>query len=174
MKIICAWCNKEIKADDQPVGSSGFEVSHGMCQECAEQFLANESLTLEEFLNRLDAPVLMVNEDVEVLLANDQALQILGKNLETVKGFRSGDALECAHARLPEGCGRTIHCKTCTIRISVTETFKTGKCFRRVPAYLDRADRDAVQRIGFLISTEKVGDVVLLRVDTVIPEGENL
>jgi hypothetical protein len=47
------------------------------------------------------------------------------------------------------------------------KTFQTGKCLRRVPAYLDRCSDDGSQRTVFLISTEKVNDTVLLRIDEV-------
>lgn len=171
MKIICAWCSKEITVHTSQSEASGFEVSHGICEACREHFFANIQTTLERFLNRLEAPVLMINAEGEVVLANDMALQLLGKELDAVQGKRGGDAMECVYARLPGGCGNTIHCKACTIRNAVMETFNTEKCLDHVPAYLNRADKNSVQRIRFLISTEKLGEVVLLRIDEVHPEA---
>jgi hypothetical protein len=52
------------------------------------------------------------------------------------------------------------------------ETFATGKCLRRVPAFLNRQGRDSIHEIRFLISTEKVDDVVLLRIDEIMEEKE--
>ncbi|MBN2104037.1 hypothetical protein JW835_08370 [bacterium] len=85
-----------------------------------------------------------------------------------IENYMGGDAMECVYARLPGGCGNTIHCKTCTIRNSVTETFNTGKSLRKVPAYLDQMQDESVKEIKFLISTEMVNDIVLLRIDEII------
>ena len=68
------------------------------------------------------------------------------------------------------GCGNTIHCKACTIRNAVMETFDSSRNLHRTPAYLNRAGKDTVQRIRFLISTEKLDEIVLLRIDEVAPE----
>jgi hypothetical protein len=78
-----------------------------------------------------------------------------------------GDVFECAYARLPGGCGRTAHCSGCTIRQTVMDTVRTGQGHLRAPAYLNRATPDGVQRIPLTISTERVGDFVLLRIDAV-------
>jgi len=167
MKVICAWCNKEIGVSPDQDEALDYEVTHGICQSCKEYYLSNRSLTLDQLLNRLEAPVLMVNPAGEVVLANDQALQLLGKEQDQVSGFRGGEVMECAYARLPGGCGTTIHCKACTIRINVMKTFTTGKSLRRVPAYLNRENGGAIQKVELLISTEKVDEVVLLRIDEV-------
>jgi hypothetical protein len=149
-------------------GGADFAVSHGICKACKDYFFSGESHTLDKFLNQLEAPVLMVNRQGEVELANDRALQFLGKDLESVRGGKGGDVMECAYAKLPEGCGNTKHCVACTIRNNVMATFETGKSLERVPAFLNRLNRHTVYKIRFLISTERLGDVVLLRIDEVI------
>ena len=168
MKVVCAWCKKEMGDASSPDEGSNSEITHGICAACKDYFFSDQARTLDRFLNQLDAPVLMVNPQGEVMLANDQALQFLGKDLKAVSGYKGGDVMECAYARLPEGCGNTRHCVACTIRNNVMETFNTGKSLRRVPAFLNRAGRHSIHRIKFLISTERVNDVVLLRIDEVI------
>jgi PAS domain-containing protein len=168
MKVICAWCRKEMGETPHQDEDARFEITHGICQACKDYFFSNQERTLDRFLNQLDAPVLMVNPQGEVMLANDQALQFLGKDLQAVSGYKGGDVMECAYARLPGGCGNTRHCVACTIRNSVMETFDTGKSLNQVPAFLNRLDRHAVHRIKFLISTERVDEVVLLRIDEVV------
>lgn len=120
------------------------------------------------FLNQLEAPTILVDEDTRVLEANDEALHVLGKSRDDVVGYRGGDILECAHALLPGGCGRTVHCAGCEMRRSVTHTYTTGVgvdhhvAFIRQPArtgHAAPADREIT------ISTEKVGGLVLLRLD---------
>jgi PAS domain-containing protein len=168
MKVICAWCKKEMGDTPDQDGDSNFEITHGICRSCKDYFFGDQARTLDKFLNQLAAPVLMVNPQGEVVLANDQALQFLGKDLHTVSGFKGGDVMECVYAKLPEGCGNTKHCVACTIRQSVMETFETGKSLRQVPAFLNRLDRRSVHKIKFLISTERVDDIVLLRIDEVV------
>jgi PAS domain-containing protein len=168
MKIICAWCNKEIREIPPEKIASGFEVSHGICRSCKKYFFADRDLTLDKFLNRLEAPVFMVNPEGDVVLANEKALRFLGKDLDAVSGFKGGDVMECAYAKLPEGCGNTVHCAACTIRNNVMETFRTGKSLKTVPASLNRRSRDSIDKIEFLNSTEKVDDIVLLRIDEVL------
>ena len=167
MKVICAWCHQELEADPQHADISGHEVSHGICLSCKDYFLSGRRPTLAEFLDRLAVPVLVVDEQGVVLLANQHALDILGKDLDRVQGYRGGDAMECAYSRLPGGCGKTEHCKACTIRNNVMETFSTGQSLHRVPAYLNRRTSDGGVEIRFLISTQKVADTVLLRIDQV-------
>lgn len=168
MIVVCAWCGQKIGDKSDQDGSSSYEITHGICPSCKEQLFMDQQRTLDRFLNQLEEPVLMINPLGEVVLANNTALQLLGKNLEDVSGFKGGDVMECVYARLPEGCGNTRHCVACTIRQNVMETFKTGKSLRQVPAFLNRKTRNSVHTIRFLISTEKVKDIVLLRIDEVV------
>jgi len=45
----------------------------------------------------------------------------------------------------------------------------TGRARTRVPAYQDINTSEGVQQVRLLISTEKVGDAVLLRIDEMAP-----
>ena len=171
MKVLCAWCKKEIGDNPNQDEGSNFEITHGICEPCSDYFFSDRPHTIDKFLNQLKAPVLMVNPKGEVVLANKTALQLLDKDLESVGGLKGGDVMECAYAKLPEGCGNTEHCAACTIRNNVMATFKTGKCLRRVPAFLNRYNRNSVHKIRFLISTERLGVVVLLRIDEVEEGG---
>jgi hypothetical protein len=47
------------------------------------------------------------------------------------------------------------------------DTFRSGKSHLRTPAYLNRGNPDDFEKIDFLISTEKVKGVVMLRIDKV-------
>lgn len=49
---------------------------------------------------------------------------MIKKPIDRVVGLLGGEALECLHSKLPEGCGRTIHCETCAIRNLVLQTIK--------------------------------------------------
>jgi len=86
---------------------------------------------------------------------------MLGKSQRRVFGLLGGEVMECRYARLPEGCGNTVHCKTCAIRNTVMEVLETGEPRERVSAYVDREDR----RVGLTISAYKRDLIVLLVVD---------
>ena len=106
-----------------------------------------------------------MDKDGRVVAANTQGLKQVSQDVGQIEGRLGGEVFECKYATLPGGCGQTIHCKTCTIRKTVTKTHETGECCIRVPAYMDLGDIIDVKTIRFLISTEKVNDVVLLRID---------
>jgi PAS domain-containing protein len=129
-------------------------------------------LPLREYLDGLTAPIVVVDGDGRVTTANRQARTFLRKDLPEIEGYRGGEVFECEHARLPEGCGQTVHCSGCTIRMAVMDTLRTGVSRLRAPACLDCHTGNGVQRVEFLISTEKAGDVVLLRIDEVVGEPE--
>jgi PAS domain-containing protein len=172
MKVICAWCHQELEPDPRHANDPGSEISHGICASCKDYFLSGKRPTLDELLDQLALPALVIDPQGEILLANQHALDILGKDLKRVQGYKGGEAIECAYARLPGGCGQTVHCKACTIRNNVMQTFSTGQNLQRVPAYLNRRAEDGITKIRLLISTEKVDGTVLLRIDQVGPALE--
>jgi hypothetical protein len=167
MKSICAWCKKDMGT----VHSNAYAenvITHGICEECAHIAFAELNMDrMSIFIDRLPEPVLVVDGDVVALMANIKAREVLGKDLPKIKGYRGGNIIECVHAREPGGCGRTVHCNGCEIRLTVEDTYKTGKSHVRVPAYADIPVQGKPKKISFLISTEKVKGVVLLRIDKV-------
>lgn len=167
MKIYCAICNELVGEVADPAMVARTVADLEICAACEEMFVGDgrNELALDRFLNRLPLPVLLVDAHVGVVLANDRAQQVLGKKLPMLRGRLGGDVLECIYARLPGGCGQTVHCQGCQIRRSVTETYRSGCPQRRVPAYLHADSPPEARSIELLISTEKIGDLVLLRFD---------
>ncbi len=161
MKKVCAWCQRPL--NDEP--ASGDPVSHGICRRCLEYALSSR-IALKDFLDSIDAPVLAVDEEVRAIGANDQALRIVGKDLEQVEDRLGGEVIQCEHAALPGGCGRTVHCTGCQIRGSVIHTRATGEPLLQVPAYQHVMTPAGVKTYEYRISTEEMADgVVLLRID---------
>lgn len=128
-------------------------------------------MPLQKFLDGLDAPVLVVESSGSIKTCNHKARKLVQKDLSEIEGYKGGEVFSCRYARLPEGCGNTVHCSGCTIRRTVMETFQTGKIILRMPATLKPQEYEESQEICFYISTEKVLDVVLLRVDNVLQEN---
>jgi PAS domain-containing protein len=166
MKRECAWCRKELGRIHSPEGYEHV-ITHGICEDCRNNMEFQLGVDLGEYLDSLGQPIVVVDGEGTVVSGNASARTMLGKGSPEIEGHKGGDVFECAYARLPEGCGNTIHCSGCTIRRTVMETHKTGKSSLRVPATLNRNDPEDPDKITLLISTEKIADVVLLRIDAV-------
>lgn len=144
---------------------SDMDVSHGICRDCLSDSLSKPVGSLETLLDKIDLPVLLVNEDGAVVCENRMALSVLGKSKVDVEGFMGGDVFDCIHSSKPGGCGKTIHCKACTIRNTVEETYRTGNAFNRIPATLKVVKNAMTRDISSYISTNKAGDFVVLRIE---------
>lgn len=160
MKVVCSFCNAEISPGNAEDG-----VSHGVCKSCYEKILTSHGLNIRRFLNLLDAPVFLVDNDVNIVAANSLALAIAGKPIEQARGNLCGKVLECVNSFIPYGCGKTNFCPACVLRSSVNETYKTGHRIDRRPAILHRSHSGSIENIRLLVTTEKDGDVVLLRLE---------
>ena len=171
MKRICAWCNKEMQGGSSQAGTENM-ITHGICKSCRNNVLFQLGVELELFLDSLEAPVVMVNRSGTVVTANDKARKMFRKDLSEIEGYRGGEVFECAYARMPEGCGNTTHCSGCTIRRTVMQTYGTGKGFLRVQATLNQYTPKEPEEMDLLISTEKLSDVVLLRIDKIEAKKE--
>lgn len=161
MKTICSFCNTVIEEGTAPED----QVSHGVCTACYHKILTEHGFNLQKFLNLLEAPVFLVDEDVNVLAANMLAVAAVNKPIEKTKGQLCGNVLECINAFLPEGCGKTESCPDCTIRNSVNETFRTGRPVSRRPATVTRKNGDSDETAHLIISTRKDNGVVLLQLE---------
>jgi len=168
---ICAWC-KAAMGTVEGSFDARYPVTHGICERCAHALAENMGLkSFQEFLDGLEIPVLLLDNDVRVLAANRQAKDALGKELPKIVGYKSGDVIECRYARVSGGCGNTVHCRGCTIRNSVAKTHLTGEPCLGVPAYPDVQVGAEVKTLRLKITTEKVGDCVLMRIDEIHAPG---
>ena len=165
MKRICAWCKIEMESTHFE-GHSG-DITHGICAKCKEKILGLQKIELMTFLDSLNVPIVVVNAMANAETANKAARKILRKELPEIEGFAGGAVFECAYSMLPEGCGKTIHCSGCAIRNTVMDTFQSGNSHLEIQALLTQGTSDKNQEVNFLISTEKVSDVVLLRIDKI-------
>jgi len=141
-------------------------TSHGMCPACIEHFVRQwKGLDLDEYLNNFEKPVFVVDSDRRLIACNRPAEKSMGWDMEAVRGLRTGEFMECGHARLPEGCGQTIHCRDCQLRISIKETMETGEARINVPAYQASFSKGLPQTRLLTISTMKVGQAVAVTIE---------
>jgi len=160
METYCKWCTANLG----DVSDGDHSITYGLCSDCSKR-ITSTGVLLKEYIDLFNAPILVLNGEGLMCSANDMALKTLGTDLPTITGQPPGMAWECVHAREPEGCGNTVHCQSCAIRIALNDTMETGKSHLKVPAYPDVMLKEKVKKVEFLISTEKVADVVLLRID---------
>jgi PAS domain-containing protein len=165
---VCAWCRSEIgrvASTRRPEN----ELSHGICQGCLDNIRFQAGAPLGEYLDGLPAPVYVVDGDGIVMGVNRAGCKMLGKEPGDILRLLGGDVFECAYARLPGGCGRTVHCSGCAIRRTVTRTFETGEAQSHVPAVLNHGDAAEPMPVNLKITTAKIQGIVLLRVDEMAP-----
>lgn len=162
MKIVCAWCQKTIESTSSHLENK--LISHGLCDDCRIKMEYNFT-SLEDFINKLNEPIMIVDKEGLVQGANQSVAKMLQISRETFKNQKGGDVMECIYADLPEGCGETIHCSGCTIRNTVMKTYETGQSQIDVEGYQYLKTPTGQKRMKILISTEKLGEHVLLRID---------
>ena len=73
MKVICSYCRKEMH-EKEPFNDDS--LTHSMCQECRDYFTEQiklKGLSLDESIDKFEAPVLVVDEDGRIVAANKMA-----------------------------------------------------------------------------------------------------
>ncbi len=165
MNTICAWCKKKMGHQSDETGGEDL-VSHGICPDCQQFFFyKKEGLKLQHLLDDFQTPVIVIDGDGLVQYGNRSALQLLGKNLDVIQNIPGGNVFECAYSRLPEGCGKTVHCSGCTIRNTVMGNLASGENRHAISVSLFREFGTEIRPVPITISTERIGDVVVLRFD---------
>lgn len=163
LHVICAWCSRDLGGG--PGTESSAPISHGICESCLVAVMDRGPEDLATFLDRMDEPVLLVNGAGFVVGANYAAQKALNKSTPALAGLPGGDVVECAHARLPGGCGHTVHCAACTLRGTVTHTHRTGEAKTAVQATMQLVREGEVREQLITFTTERVGGIVWLRLD---------
>lgn len=164
---MCGWCKKKLEEKDEEDGHD-HEITHGICESCRVKLLSSQTPhSIHESLSYFSVPVMMIDGQGRVLSANDSALELTGKSLDSMLCTLGGEVMSCQYAYEEGSCGENVHCLSCTVRVSVIKTHQTGHPFHNVPATLTVNKDDQEMTLDFLISTEKVQDVVLLRIDEI-------
>lgn len=164
--VVCSYCRAHIRTL-QPEDTSEVQISHGVCEKCLTNLVKDMGQSLEDFLDTLGVPILLVTGDVRVIGANSAAKSMVAKSQVEIGGNLGGNVLGCNHAAEPGGCGKTVHCRECVIRHAVTYTMKTGLPCVKTPAFADIGVISANEKVRFLITTEKRNGMVLLQIEPV-------
>mgnify|MGYP006299011273 CR=1 FL=1 len=169
MNRLCAWCGRNLDEDGPAAGNGAGPdsgpVTPGICPECRDRLTTGTGIPITEFIASLDEPVVLMDADHTVGMINRAARELFSEDVETVIGERAGRVFQCENAHMPGGCGLTIHCSGCTIRHAVAHTHLTGEPRLNVPATLRVVDDPRISDIELVISTARVGNRVLLKID---------
>jgi hypothetical protein len=171
MVVKCAWCDLLI-GDADISAEERYPVSHGICPQCAEKMLRDLPTTAKNFLDSFEQPVMLVDNVNNVLITNRAAKLMVSADFDFSDHARCGKFLGCVHADLPGGCGATVHCESCVIRRCILHTDKTGlPC--QMEACEDYRFFSGERKASLVVTTEKVGDRILLKIDPVKKEESN-
>lgn len=120
---------------------------------------------MAEFLDQIEVPVVVFGSDLTTLYTNRAAARLSPAALEKTRGRPMGELIECPHARLPEGCGRTIHCSGCTILRMLADTQRDGIARQAFDVTKPVRRNGAPEIVRYCLSTQKVGESVLLIIE---------
>ncbi|MCX5788878.1 MAG: hypothetical protein NTX64_10300 [Elusimicrobia bacterium] len=162
MKVECAWCRCDLGSRK---GGAEDTTTSGICDSCLEGQLREFGHPLQKFLDEQPIPVVILGPDCEILGANRSAREIGQPRLPCIDD-RFGEAIGCPNSKTT-GCGRSVHCQSCTIRRSVKKTFETGDACLDVLAYPDVEIGSRIKHLKLRISTARMGRYVALQIEKV-------
>lgn len=169
MNRICAWCKKELP-EDRMRENTGL-ITHGICSVCLLKMTEYEPRAVGTILDYINEPVFIVDSTGTIQGANKSAQAMTGKSPLEIENIPGGNVFECSYSKEEGGCGNTIHCIACAVRNTVMDTLKTGKSYSSVPAFQSIDTPAGTRLIKFIISTEKTGEHILLRIDSASDTG---
>jgi hypothetical protein len=139
-------------------------VTHSICDDCADNLDFQMGVTLNRYLDSLKIPIIALDEEGRTIAVNHEALTLYpDKNLSFTTIWR-GRIFECAHARLPEGCMKPVHCSGCSIRFISAEVYRTGIGQKDVPSLFTSCTSDLTGKIDLRVSADKIDNIVVLRI----------
>lgn len=117
-------------------------------------------------LEAIEAPVLLMQGNPrQVVTANRRALDLFRKELHEVEGRRGGQVFDCVHSFTEAGCGKDVNCEGCKVRKAIVDTFETGNPHHGISTSLPIRKADGTNNYVLQVSTEKLGDLALVRVE---------
>lgn len=162
MQRQCAWCKEHMGFTED---KEDF-ITHGICIGC-KNLLKETSLPLEkykEFSDLVPEPTFVVSNQGIVKGINSTGIKELGLTQQDIER-PGGEVFKCINAFRGGGCGQNEECKSCPIRTKVINTFKTGEGHLKESGIMSLQNLNAYKNFKVTVTTERVGDYVLLRVD---------
>lgn len=159
MIVVCAWCGEKLRNIDYGTA----KVSHGICMTCFNKFdLKKDKQSFEKLINKFSNPVVLLDKTGLSICANDSARKRF--HINYIDHKMAGDLIQCIHASRENGCGKQVHCKTCTLRNILNETYTNNKCFQNVSFNYHVIEHGRDEYKSITVSSKKIGDNVFIEV----------
>ena len=164
MKRVCAWCNKAMS----PVNTGGKAAAnlrtHSICSDCSDNLDFQLGVSLTTYLDSFKIPVVALDGNGSLIGINRAAAEMYTGKAPLEPAEWQEKVFECAHARLPQGCKKEVHCSGCAIRIVTNESFRSGECSHNVPAHVKHCSSDSTEKAELLVSAKKKDAIVFLKI----------
>ncbi len=138
-------------------------ITHGICHSCAADLWGETGTRLDDFLNSLGVPTLLIDPRLRVHRTNRELRALVGKTEGQVEGQFNGEVFDCWNATLPGGCGHTVECSACVVRKTVLDTYNSGDGHQQVPVVLKIRENGVGKDFEFVLTTEKAGETVVVQ-----------
>jgi hypothetical protein len=161
MTARCQVCGKQTVPDSQ-IAQDG--ITKGICEACILQ--VSDTSNNRKLLESINTPILLMQGNPrQVITANRSALKLFGKELPDIEGHRGGQVFDCVHSFTEAGCGKDINCEHCKIKNAIVDTFTTANSHHNVTTELPIKKNNEIKTYALQVSTQKVGDLTLVRID---------
>ena len=161
MTASCTLCGKPVVPNTKAAHRS---ISFDVCDSCVSRVSGASGYAA--LLDAIDAPVLLMQGNPrQVVTANRKALELFGKKPEQVEAHRGGEVFDCVHSFTEAGCGKDANCEHCKIRIAIVDTFTSANSHQGVSTELSIKKADGTRTYALQVSTEKLGDLALVRIE---------
>ncbi len=119
-----------------------------------EQALRESQNEIATILASAPVVIMVVDEERRILEANTAAAKFAGHRPEEMLNLRAGEALRCLNSLDDsQGCGFGPHCETCKTRLTLQDTFETGKSHYQVEWHIPVTENGKTREVYFLLST---------------------
>ena len=169
MTASCRVCGKAITPNGQ---AAHRDITCGICDKCATH--VSETSDNRMLLESIDAPILLLQGNPrQVVSANQKALALFKKDLHEVENHRGGQVFDCVHSFTEAGCGKDVNCENCKIKNAIVDTFTSATPHNGVSTELPIKKGSRTKTYIVQVSTEKVRDLALVRVERYITQNAN-
>jgi hypothetical protein len=168
MEQTCMWCSQEPGTVGE-VGNRDQGPAPSVCGCCSEHFTLPPDGPLQKDLDRHPCPVFVLDiyagSSMITKAVNKQACEWTRKGAHELIQHLCGNAIECLHAYLPEGCGHADACGSCAIKQAIITTHESGEPQMNAMFILQQGDRDHPTPVALAITTMKSGRMVMHRLE---------
>ncbi|MCK5128315.1 MAG: response regulator [Clostridiales bacterium] len=115
------------------------------------------TMTLNAAFEASPVPLLILDEKINIVLANTATAVLCGGDLSDVLQHRLGNALNCVHSTEdPHGCGYSPDCSSCPACNAIESLFKNGGSIHGVEMVLDLVRHAKTNKVWVVLSAEPV------------------